>query len=178
MSRVGRQPVQIPEKVTVSVASGKVTVKGPLGELSMEIGDHLAAEVRDGTVIVTRDGDAWEIKSRHGLARSLIKNMMEGVSKGYSKQLEIQGVGFKAEVRGQTLSLSLGFSGPKEFAIPQGVQVAVEGGTALKVSGIDKVLVGDVAARIRSFYPAEPYKGKGVRYKGEYVRRKVGKTVA
>ena len=178
VSRIGQKAVEVPKGVTVTVAGQKVAVKGPLGELSLSAVEGIRPEMKEGKVLLQRDGDTWERKSTHGLTRTLISNMIEGVSKGFSKDLEIQGVGFKGEVRGQKLLLSLGFSRPVEYDIPQGIKVAVDQGTAVKVSGIDKAKVGDVAARIRAFYRAEPYKGKGIRYRGEYVRRKVGKTVA
>jgi large subunit ribosomal protein L6 len=178
MSRIGKQPVPVPKGVTASVSASRVQVKGSLGELSMELPRGIGAEVQDGRVVLTRPDDSRQSKSFHGLARNLVANMVEGVSKGFSRALEIQGVGFKAAVQGQKLVLSLGFSSPQEFLVPDGVKVVVTDGTAMVVSGADKQKVGDTAARIRSFYPAEPYKGKGVRYKGEHVRRKVGKTVA
>lgn len=178
MSRIGQQPIAVPDGVTVAVEGGRVFAKGPLGELSTELPDGIQAGLSDGTLSVTRADDTRRNRSLHGLVRSLVFNMVEGVSKGFAKQLEIQGVGFRAAVEGSTLLLSLGFSGPKEFAIPEGVQVVVEGGTALTVSGPDKQAVGNAAARIRSYRPVEPYKGKGIRYRDEHVRRKAGKTVA
>jgi large subunit ribosomal protein L6 len=178
VSRIGEQVIEVPKGVTVTVDGQKVSVKGPLGELSLSMMAGMKAGLQDGKVAVVREGDTWERKSGHGLTRTLIRNMIDGVSKGFSKELEIQGVGFKGEARGQKLVLSLGFSRPVEYDIPQGIKVTVDQGIALKVTGVDKAKVGDVAARIRAFYRAEPYKGKGIRYKGEYVRRKVGKTVA
>ncbi|MDI6774719.1 MAG: 50S ribosomal protein L6 [Verrucomicrobiota bacterium] len=178
MSRIGRKAIDIPNGVAVTVAGQTVAVKGPLGDLSRVMAEGVGASVKDGKVHVTRDGNSWKRMSGHGLTRTLIANMIEGVSSGFFKELDIQGVGFKAESRGQTLLLSLGFSRPLEFVVPIGIKLTVDQGTAIKVAGADKALVGDVAARIRAFYPAEPYKGKGVRYRGQYVRRKVGKTVA
>ena len=178
MSRVGQNPIKIPEGVTVSMDNKCVTVKGKLGELYQDIPEPITVSVSDGTVTVGRKDDLAQTKSFHGLIRNLISNMVDGVSKGFSKDLEIQGVGFKASVEGQNLLISLGFSSPVKYTAPKGVKVTVEGGISLVVSGADKQAVGDVAARIRSFFPAEPYKGKGIRYKGERVRRKVGKTVA
>jgi large subunit ribosomal protein L6 len=172
-------PVAVPAGVTVTVDGATVTVKGPKGELAVELPEGISASVVDGKEIsFTRPRDDRRSKSFHGLARSLVANMVEGVDKGFQKDLEIQGVGFRAAVQGKKLSLSLGFAGPKEFDIPEGVTVTEQGGVNLTVSGPDKQLVGQVAARIRSYFPAEPYKGKGLRYKGERVRRKVGKTVA
>jgi large subunit ribosomal protein L6 len=178
MSRMGKKPLVIPSGVTVSVDGQQVIVKGPLGELSTRLPGHIRAAVEAGKVLLTRPDDERESKSCHGLARTGVMNMIEGVVKGYRKELEIQGVGFKAAVQKNVLSLSLGFSSPLEYAVPDGIKVAVEGGTALVISGADKQKVGDVAARVRRFFPAEPYKGKGIRFRGESVRRKVGKTVA
>lgn len=178
MSRIGEMPVEIASGVAVTVDGRKVAVKGSLGELAMELPGPIDVKVDEGKVVVTRADDQRESKSLHGLSRSLIANMVEGVSKGFEKGLEIHGVGFKAAVQGRTLVLSLGFASPIELALPDGVTVTEAGGTRVNVSGPDKQLVGQVAARIRSFFPAEPYKGKGVRYRGEHIRRKVGKTVA
>ena len=178
MSRVGEQAITIPSGVTVNVEGGVVSAKGPKGELSLDLPAGISAKTEGERVSLDRSDDSRETRSFHGLARSLVANMVDGVANGYSRDLEIEGVGFKAEVQGQTVLLSLGFSGPKACPVADGVTVTVEGGTRLKVSGPDKQKVGEVAARIRSYYPAEPYKGKGIRYAGEYVRRKVGKTVA
>jgi large subunit ribosomal protein L6 len=178
MSRVGNKPIDIPAGVTVSVKGSTATVKGAKGELSLNLPSGITAVSETGRLTVSRAEDTRPARSSHGLIRSLLAGMIEGVVKGYSRDLEIQGVGFKGELKGKVLSLSLGFSSPILFPVPDGVAVAVEGGTKLKVSGTDKQKVGEVAARIRAFYPAEPYKGKGVRYVGEHVRRKEGKTVA
>lgn len=178
MSRIGKQPVGIPDGVTVAVQGAEVSAKGPQGELSITLSGPVSAAVKDGTVVVDRSEESREGRSFHGLARSLIANMVEGVSKGFSKKLEIQGVGFRAAIQGQKLTMTLGFSKPVEFTAPDGVKIEVEGGTQITVGGADKQKVGDTAARIRSFFKAEPYKGKGIRYAGEHVRRKVGKTVA
>ncbi|OGV64822.1 MAG: 50S ribosomal protein L6 [Lentisphaerae bacterium RIFOXYA12_FULL_48_11] len=176
MSRVGQKPVEIPSGVTVTVNGADVRVKGPKEELAMTMASGVSAVV-DGGKLVVKVSDE-EKGNLHGLTRTLIANMIEGVTKGYSKGLEIQGVGFKAAIQGQKLQMWLGFPKPVEYTIPDGIKVVVTEGTAMLVSGADKQLVGDVSARIRSYFPAEPYKGKGIRYKGEYVRRKVGKTVA
>ena len=177
MSRIGKEPVKIAEGVTVSVDGQNVTVKGKLGELSYTMQDGITAKVEDGNVIVSRKDDS--VGNFHGLARALINNMVIGVSTGYKKQLSIEGTGFKAVLQGSVLSLSLGFASPKLFEIPQGLTVTVENdGLQVTVSGIDKALVGEAAARIRSYYPAEPYKGKGIKYVGEKIRRKQGKKVA
>jgi large subunit ribosomal protein L6 len=178
MSRIGQKAIDIPSGVTVSVSGSVVTVKGPKGELSRELRDFIRVTVEGGKVLVARAGETRLMKGCHGLSRTLIANMIEGVSRGFSKDLEIQGVGFKAVLQGRKLILTLGFSSPIEFELPVGINVTLDGGTKLTVAGSDKELVGDTAARIRSYYPAEPYKGKGVRYKDEYVRRKVGKSVA
>ena len=167
MSRIGKQPITIPAGVTVTVANGnEVTVKGPKGELSRSLQKGI-------TVAVSRAQ-----KSYHGLSRTLIKNMIEGVTQGYTKELVIEGTGFKAAVQGRKAVLTLGFASPKEYLIPDGCTVTVTADVNVKVEGIDKQVVGEAAARIRSYYPAEPYKGKGIRYKDEKIRRKEGKTVA
>jgi large subunit ribosomal protein L6 len=178
MSRIGQQPVTIPAGVTAVVEGQTVRIKGPKGELSYEMPAGIGAAASGGSVKLSRETDDRRGRSLHGLARSLVANMVEGVTKGFVKELELQGVGFKAAVQGQKLVMTLGFASPVEYVIPPGVKVTAEGGTAITVAGPDCGQVGTVAARIRSFYPAEPYKGKGLRYKGEYVRRKVGKTVA
>lgn len=177
MSRIGRIPVTIPSGVTVQAAGGRVSVKGAKGELTMSLPPSVQATVKDGSVSLVCSEDTAEGRSLHGLTRSLVSNMMAGVAKGYSRELELQGVGFKAAVQGSKLVLTIGYSSPVEFVAPQGITLQVKEST-ITVSGPDKQLVGDTAARIRSFYPPEPYKGKGIRYKGEYVRRKAGKTVA
>ena len=178
MSRIGKEPVNIAEGVTVTVNGQNVTVKGQLGELSYTMHEGITANVEDGAVkVLCADDDA--VGNFHGLARALINNMVIGVSKGYTKQLSIEGTGFKAVLKGTDLALSLGFASPKIYAIPAGLKVTVENdGLLVTVSGISKELVGEAAARIRAFYPAEPYKGKGIKYVGEVIRRKQGKKVA
>ena len=179
MSRIGKQPVAIPAGVTVTANGNQVTVKGKLGELSRTFQSGITATVEDGKVIVTRADDTRMQKSCHGLSRTLIKNMIDGVTTGYKKALNIEGTGFKAVLQGTKLSLSLGFASPKDYPIPEGLKVTVDtAGVNLTVEGISKELVGQAAARIRSYYPAEPYKGKGIKYLGEQIRRKQGKTVA
>ena len=173
MSKIGKQPVAIPAGVTVSVDGGKITVKGKLGELSRTIPAGISAEVKDGHVIYTRADDSRMNKSLHGLSRTLCANMIEGVTKGYKKELSIEGTGFKAVLQGSKLLLSLGFASPKEYDVPAGIKATVgKDGVLVSVEGCDKELVGQAAARIRSYYPAEPYKGKGVKYVGEVIRRK------
>jgi large subunit ribosomal protein L6 len=177
MSRIGKEPVAIPAGVTVTVAGQVVGVKGKLGEMAYTLPEGISAVVEGDKVVVTRKDDS--LKAFHGLARALIKNNVIGVSEGYKKQLVIEGTGFKAALQGKVLSLSLGFASPKLFDIPEGITVTVENdGLQVTVFGIDKALVGECAARIRSFYPAEPYKGKGIKYLGEQIRRKQGKKVA
>jgi large subunit ribosomal protein L6 len=178
MSRVGQQAIEIPSGVDVRVDGQTIAAKGPQGELAVRVPDILGLEVGDGRVTVTRRGDSPRERSLHGLNRSLVANMLEGVSKGFSEVLVIEGVGFRASVQGQKVVLSLGFSSPVEYEAPDGIQVTTKGDTILTISGPDRQKVGEVAARIRAFYPAEPYKGKGIRYEGEHVRRKTGKSVA
>jgi large subunit ribosomal protein L6 len=178
MSRIGRQPVAIPSGVTVNVQGSKVSVKGPKGELSLDLHAFITVKVNHGRIEVVCGREDKESKAIFGTTRSLIANMVQGVHQGYSKDLEIQGVGFRANVQGKKLVLSLGYSHPIEYMVPDGIALKVADGTAINVSGPDKHLVGQVSARIKALYPPEPYKGKGVRLKGEYVRRKVGKTVA
>ena len=178
MSRVGRQQIAIPSGVEVNLAGNTVSAKGPKGELSMAVSDSFEVRVEEGYVRLLCKNDAPELKASHGLNRSLVANMIEGVSKGYCKELDIEGVGFRAAVQGKKVVFSLGFSSPVELAIPDGVDISVADNVKVVLTGADKQLVGDVAARIRSLCPAEPYKGKGIRYRDEHVRRKVGKTVA
>ena len=179
MSRIGKQPVAIPAGVTVTAKDNAVTVKGKLGELSRTFQSGITVKVEDGKVLVSRADDTRLQKSCHGLSRTLVKNMIEGVVNGYKKALSIEGTGFKAVLQGKKLSLSLGFASPKDYPIPDGIKCAVDPtGLNVTVEWIDKELVGEAAARIRSYYPAEPYKGKGIKYVGEQIRRKQGKTVA
>ena len=178
MSRIGKEPVVLPAGVTATVEGQKVTVKGKLGELAYEMHAGITAEVKDGRIVVSCDNDKAH-GNFHGLARALINNNVKGVSEGYVKKLTIEGTGFKAVLQGSTLALSLGFASPKLFAVPADLKVTVENdGLLVTVTGIDKAKVGEAAARIRSFYPAEPYKGKGIKYEGEHIRRKQGKKVA
>lgn len=179
MSRIGKQPIAIPAGVTVTAKGNQTTVKGKLGELSRVFQNGITVTVEDGKVLVGRADDSRMQKSCHGLSRTLIKNMIDGVMTGYKKALNIEGTGFKAVLQGKKLSLSLGFASAKDYPIPDGIKVTVDpAGVNLIVEGIDKELVGQASARIRSYYPVEPYKGKGIKYVGEQVRRKQGKTVA
>jgi large subunit ribosomal protein L6 len=178
MSRIGLQPIDFAAAVTVDISGATVNVKGPKGQLSYKMPEGISAEVEGTQVIVSRADDSKKCKSFHGLSRTLISNMINGVEKEFKKELEIQGVGFKAAVKGSEVELTLGFASPKYYTIPEGITVVVEKNTAIAITGVDKQQVGLAAARIRSYYPAEPYKGKGIRYKGEQIRRKEGKTVA
>jgi large subunit ribosomal protein L6 len=175
MSRIGRKPIPVPEAVTVEVAPGRVAVKGPKGELEQRFSPDMTIEQADGSVVVERPTDRGEHRALHGLTRSLIANMVEGVTEGFEKRLEIQGVGYRAQLKGRSLEMALGFSHPVSIEPPQGVEFEVPQPTEIVVRGIDKQLVGQVAADIRKRRPPEPYKGKGIRYRGEHVARKVGK---
>lgn len=177
MSRIGKLPVSVPAGVTITVTDDNVvTVKGPKGELSQNISEKLTIKQEDGQLLVERPSDQKEYRSLHGLSRTLINNMVIGVTEGYSKTLEIAGVGYRAQMQGKKLVLSVGFSHPVEFEEGSGITFEVPTQTTIIISGIDKQLVGQVAADIRIVRPPEPYKGKGIRYADEHVRRKVGKT--
>jgi large subunit ribosomal protein L6 len=176
MSRIGKQPVEIPSGVTVDVAGDTVNVKGPGGALSQRVDPDKKVTVADGEVRVERPSDEREHRALHGLTRSLIANMVEGVTKGYEKRLEIQGVGYRAALKGKDIELQVGFSHPVNFPAPQGIEFEVPAPNRITVKGIDKQLVGETAARIRRIRKPEPYKGKGIRYEGEYVRKKAGKA--
>lgn len=177
MSRIGKQPIVIPPKVKVEVKGQKVHVEGPKGKLDMELPARTAVKVDNGQVIVSRDGDDSQAKALHGLSRALVNNMVKGVSDGFMKKLEIQGVGFKAAVQGKSVTMNLGYSHPINYPIPDQVKVTVEENTKITIEGPDRQKVGQVASELRGFYPPEPYKGKGVRYSDERVERKEGKTV-
>lgn len=178
MSRIGKRPVPVPAGVTVTVAGNAVTVKGPKGELRRTLPADIGVAVAGSEVVVTRPSDEARHKALHGLSRTLVANMVEGVSKGFQRALEIQGVGYKAEVQGGGLKLALGFSHPVQYPAPAGIKFTVDNNVLVKIEGCDKELVGQVAAELRSLRPPEPYKGKGIRYQGEQVRRKAGKTGA
>lgn len=178
MSRIGKKAIPIPDGVQVSVDGSAVKVKGPKGELSCPFHPQLGVRVEGGEVSVTRPNDEKSFKAMHGLYRALINNMILGVTKGFEKKLEIIGVGYRAEMKSKRLLLQLGFGHAIAFQPPEGVAITCESQTNIKVSGIDKGLVGQVAAKIRSFKPPEPYKGKGIKYSDEVVRRKAGKTAA
>ena len=176
MSRIGKQPVTIPDKVTVTVDGTRVQVRGPNGEVTEKFDPDMEIEVVDGEVVVRRPTDRPRHRALHGLTRSLISNMVEGVTEGYQRSLEIRGVGYRANKKGKDVELNLGFSHPVVYDVPEGIEIEVENPTLLHVRGSDKQLVGEVAAELRSIRPPEPYKGKGVRYVGEQVRRKAGKA--
>lgn len=175
MSRIGKIPVEIPAGVEVNINGQEINVKGPKGTLTRTIASPISAQVEDGSVVVSRADEERESRSLHGLTRTLVANMVEGVTKGYSKVLEIQGTGYRVTQKGTGLELALGFSHPVNFDAPEGITLKVEG-NRITVEGISKQQVGEVAANIRKLRPPEPYKGKGVRYLGENVRRKVGKA--
>ena len=175
MSRIGKSPIEIPPGVSVSVSPGRVMVNGPLGELSQQIPGRMMVEQDDGQIVVKRPTERGEDRALHGLTRTLVANMVEGVTKGFEKQLEIQGVGYRATLRGEALELAVGYSHPVVIEPRAGISFEVPAPTQIVVKGIDKQQVGQTAAEIRKVRPPEPYKGKGIRYDGEYVRRKVGK---
>ena len=178
MSRIGKRPIPLPDGVTAQCDGRELSVKGPKGSLAMSIPTTISAEIADGELRLIRPDDRKPSRALHGLARALAANLVTGVTQGFSKSLEIQGVGYRAEVKGKALSLLLGFSHPVEMPIPEGLTVSVNDNTKIVVEGIDKQLVGQFAANVRALRPPEPYKGKGIRYAGEHVRRKVGKAAA
>lgn len=178
MSRIGRIPIIIPSGVKVDLKGDVLYVEGPLGKLGQSIHLQVKVELQDGKISVKRLGDSFLEKGLHGLYQRLISNMISGVTKGYGKDLEIMGVGFRAKVEGKSLILQLGFTHPVKYPIPEGIKITVTDNTKINIKGADKQLVGQSAADIRGYFPPEPYKGKGIRYAGEYVRRKAGKAVA
>src|SRR6266702_5822035 len=175
MSRIGRQPIPVPTGVNVAIDPGRIMVNGPLGELTQQLPIRMKVEKSDETIVVTRPTERGEDRALHGLTRTLIANMVDGVTKGFEKRLEIQGVGYRASMRGEELELLVGFSHPVVIAPRAGISFEVPVPTQIVVKGIDKQMVGQTAAEVRKVRPPEPYKGKGIRYEGEYVRRKVGK---
>jgi large subunit ribosomal protein L6 len=175
MSRIGKQPIEVPTTVSVSLSPGRVIVNGPLGELAQDVPQRVTIEQADGEIRVTRPTDRGPDRALHGLTRSLVANMVEGVTKGFEKRLEIQGVGYRASLRGTSLELNVGYSHPVVMNPPDGIEFEVPSNTEVVVKGIDKQKVGQTAAEVRKVRPPEPYKGKGIRYQGEYVARKVGK---
>lgn len=176
MSRIGKKPVPLPKGVTATVAGHALTVKGPKGEISRTFHTDMALAIEAETVVVKRPSDESRHKALHGLSRTLVANMVEGVTKGFQKQLEIQGVGYKAEPKPFGVQLTVGFSHPVPYHAPRGIKITVDNNVNVKIEGVDKELVGQVAAELRAVKPPEPYKGKGIRYQGEQVRRKAGKT--
>ena len=175
MSRIGKQPIEIPDGVNVAVDPGRVTVNGPLGELTQNLPQRIKIDKEDGQLLVKRPTERGDDRALHGLTRSLVANMVEGVTNGFEKRLEIQGVGYRASLRGTALELNVGFSHPVVIDAPAGITFEVPAQNEVVVKGIDKQQVGEIAAEVRDVRPPEPYKGKGIRYRGEYVRRKVGK---
>lgn len=178
MSRIGKKPIIIPQGTKVQVNEGLVLVEGPKGKLTQSLTGRISLEIKENEILVKRAADTKLDRSLHGLYRALIFNMIKGVTEGYSKELEIIGVGFKAAVQGDNLNLQLGFSHPVNLAIPQGIKIETPKPTQIAIRGIDKELVGRLATEIREIYPPEPYKGKGIRFKGEYIKKKVGKAQA
>ncbi|BAU67069.1 ribosomal protein L6 signature 1 [Stanieria sp. NIES-3757] len=176
MSRIGKRPIPIPNKVTVDIKERYVSVKGPKGTLERELPSLVSVKQEGETLLVVPEDGSRKARERHGLSRTLVANMVSGVADGFEKRLQIQGVGYRAQAQGKKLTLNVGYSKPVEMTMPDGIQVAVEKNTEITVSGIDKEVVGNVAAKIRAVRPPEPYKGKGIRYLGEVVRRKAGKT--
>jgi large subunit ribosomal protein L6 len=178
VSRIGRKPIPIVTGVNVEKKQQSVVIKGPKGQLTASVHPSIGFEIKDGQILVTRSSDVKQDRALHGLWRALMQNMIVGVTKGYSRKLELVGVGYRAEMKGKKLQLLLGFSHPILFLPPEGITIEVPTQTNITVSGIDKQLVGLVAAKLRSFRPPEPYKGKGMKYEGEYIRRKAGKAAA
>jgi len=177
MSRIGKQPITIPAKVKVELKGQKVSVEGPKGNLNFDLPKRISISIDKDQLVVSRQGEDAQAKALHGLSRALLNNMLRGVSEGFVKKLEIHGVGFKASVQGKVVNMVLGFSHPINYSIPDQIKVTVEENTKVTIEGPDRQVVGQVASELRSFYPPEPYKGKGVRYSDERVVRKEGKTV-
>jgi large subunit ribosomal protein L6 len=178
MSRLGKQPVIVPQNVKVLVHSGNVKIEGPKGKLALDVPSEIDVIVETGRLVVKRKDDSSSAKAKHGLIRTLLANSVSGVVSGYERKLEIVGVGFRSAVKGKILNLTLGFSHPVDFPIPEGVTVKVENNTVIVLQGADKALLGETAAKIRALRPPEPYQGKGIRYSGEHIRRKAGKAAA
>lgn len=176
MSRIGKRPIPLPNKVTVKINEQHLAVTGPKGSLELDLPSKVKVRQDSDTLLVERQDDSRTARERHGLARTLVANLVEGVSQGFEKRLSIQGVGYRAQAQGSKLTLNVGYSKPVEMNMPKGIQVAVENNTLVIVSGIDKEIVGNIAAQIRAVRPPEVYKGKGIRYLGEFVRRKAGKA--
>jgi large subunit ribosomal protein L6 len=178
MSRIGEKPIQIPGATKVEVKDNSIFVEGPKGKLSLNFSSRISMEIKDNQIVLKRQSDAKSDKSLHGLYRALVSNMIKGVTEGYTKELEIIGVGFKAQAAGNKLNMQLGFSHPVNFAVPEDIKIETPKPTQIVIKGINKEKVGEIASEIRAIYPPEPYKGKGIRYTGEYVKKKVGKAQA
>jgi len=176
VSRIGKRPIPIPKKVEIKIDGQHIAVKGPKGELERVLPGKILLEQSEETILVKREDDTRLARQRHGLCRTLVSNMVEGVSSGFQKRLQIQGVGYRAQAQGSKLTLNVGYSKPVEMEMPKGIEVKVESNTQVTVSGIDKEIVGNIAAKIRAVRPPEPYKGKGIRYFDEVIRRKAGKA--
>ncbi|MGZ8382448.1 MAG: 50S ribosomal protein L6 [Nitrospira sp.] len=176
MSRIGRKPIPVPTGVDIKVAGHVVSIKGPMGKLDWKLTEGMTVGVNDGQLVVTRAGDARELRAMHGLVRAELSNMIQGVTKGYEKAMEITGVGYKAQLQGREMSFNVGYINPVTFTVPQGIDVKVDKQTLISIRGVDKRLVGQVAANIRSIKPPDVYKQKGIRYAGEVLRKKAGKT--
>jgi len=178
MSRIGKKPLLIPKEAKVEFKDGQVRVEGPKGKLAFDLSSRIKIDIKDNQLFLSRLADTKLDRSMHGLSRALISNMIKGVTEGYTKQLEIIGTGFKAQVQGDKLNMQLGFSHPVNFPIPSEIKVETPKPTQIVIKGIDKQLVGEIASEIRAVFPPEPYKGKGIRYAGEYIKKKVGKAQA
>lgn len=178
MSRIGKKPIIIPKDAKIEAKDGSIYIEGPKGKLTRSLSNRINLEIKDNQIFLTRASDTKFDKSLHGLYRALIFNMLKGVTEGYVKELEIQGMGFRAQIQGNNLNMQLGFSHPVNFPIPEGIKMEAPKQTQIVIRGIDKETVGKVASQIRAIYPPEPYKGKGIRYLGEYVKKKVGKSQA
>jgi large subunit ribosomal protein L6 len=178
MSRIGKKPLAIPKDVKIEAKDGLICVEGPKGKLARPLSERIAVEIKDGQIFIKRSSDIKTDKALHGLYRAIVSNMIKGVTEGYVKELEIIGVGFKAQAQGNALNIQVGFSHPVNFSIPEGIKIETPKPTQIVIRGIDKEKVGEAAAEIRSICPPEPYKGKGIRYAGEYVKKKIGKAQA
>jgi len=178
MSRIGKKAIIIPKEVKIETKDGQIFVEGPKGKLSRALSDRVSLEIKDNQLFLKRIADTKLDRAFHGLSRALIANMIKGVSEGYTRELEIIGVGFKAQIQGNNLTMQLGFSHPVNLPIPEGIKIETPKATQIVVKGIDKEKVGEVASEIRAIYPPEPYKGKGIRYAGEYIKKKIGKSQA
>lgn len=178
MSRIGKEPIKLPKEVKITTEDRICQVQGSKGKLNLTIPEGITAQIEEGTVLIKRDNDTKQLRSLHGTIRVLVANMVKGVTEGFKKELEITGVGYKAQMKGKSLILNVGFSHPVEMVIPEGLKISTPSATRVLVEGIDKQRVGEFAAQVRRIYPPEPYKGKGIKYLGEEIRKKLGKTLA